>query len=835
MKIGYFGILKRLVCCALVFMLVIGLEPFIITGMAEGEDTGAGNLLSVEAWDFYYDKQFDKALSLFEQEAQEHADWCDAYDGLGWCYLAKGDFMKAEEYFKKSLGIYEYYPNSLAGMAEINVWKYRRFNRAWSYYYAGNFDKAIEIFNEVLQDKTGRLPQEEIWRVNTGLAWSYFTKKDYDKALKCFEEVLKAQNDNADALKGLGLVYLEKQDVEGALKQLRASLKIVPYQPDVQIKIAWIYKDKSDFKRSAAEFEEAKKLNPYLAEPYKGLAWSYFDMGDFEKAKEAFIQGIRVYPGYVADEKFKEVLKKRQDWNDIYLVLGWSYYYYGVYNLAAGEFENALKELSDNAEILRGLGYAYYKLGDYDKAIKNLKESFSKDPNLAPIEEYVTIPGTIAAYLVKSDAQSSLAWALYFKEEYDEAIKEFNEVIERHPDWIDAHDGLGWVYFMIKSYKNAEKAFKDALGFNPSYADAINGLMAINHVKYGKSGSGWSSYYRGDYKTALSEFEDVLKGKDSDFPKDQLWTIHGGIGWCYYREGDFNKAEKEFQLVLNEQGDNIDAMAGLAYALFQKKSYRDAIDSLTKVLEKSPGNYEALTTLGWSYYKTNDFEKAVGAFKDAIAINVYLVDPYLGLALSCYGNGNNDDAKAVLGTAIDIYPDYVMTDEVKKILKKENKWFDLYGRLGWSYYYKGFYDKASETFAEMLKQDTSSEDALLGLGSIYFQQGDYKAAIGKLKPLLSAKPKKEAGWYKWSNVFENLAWSYYYTEDYEKSAEYFMEILTLHIDDDIYAEPYAGLGWCLVKTGDKKGAKTQFLEAIKRIPGYTSALTGLAEVDRMAG
>lgn len=810
-----------------------GLNAFKVAQAAQ-EASPQDSSLSVDAWDYYYDKQFDKAIELFNQEAKSHADWCDPYDGLGWAYLQKGDFKKAEDNFKKSLGIYEYYANSLTGMAEIEAWKYRRFNRAWGFYYAGNFNKAASIFNEILSDKLDRLPKKEIWRAHNGLGWSYFGIKDFDKALAQFNEAASDQKNDTDTLKGLGFVYFEKNKLDEAMKNLQSSLSILAYQPDVQSKIAWIYHKNGDYKKALEEFEKAKKINPYLAEPYRGIAWTYYEMKDYARAKDYFIQGIKIYPSYIADEKFKLVLKGKKDWSDLYTLLGWSSYHNALYNDALQAFDFALKELGENADILRGSGYTYYKLGNFDQAKIYLEKSLQKDPGLAPVEEYITVPGTIAAYLVKSDAQSSLAWTHYYREEYDQAIKYFKEVINRHPDWVDAHDGLAWVYFMQKSYGKAEESFKNALSFNPYYADALNGLTAINQTKYGKSGIGWSYYYRGDYKTALNQFNEILKGRDPNFPKDQLWSIHNGAGWSYYRLGDFSKAETEFRQVLQDIKDNVDAMVGLGYVLFQKKNYTEAKDKLTEALKLVPDNYDALTSLGWAYYKTNDFSKAVDVFKKAISINAYLVDPYLGLGLSDYKNNDKKNAKDALGTAIDIYPDYVMTDEFKQILEKEQDWLDLYGRLGWSYYYVGLFDKASNMFAAELKKNPNSQNAQMGLGSIYFQQGDYKAAIAKLEPLLSGKPQEEKGWYKWSYVLSNLGWCYFYSSNPAKALDYFKQLLALHKNDDIYAEPYSGIGWCLLKNGDSANAEENFLKAVKLAPGYLSAVNGLAELDKLS-
>ena len=146
----------------------------------------------------------------------------------------------------------------------------------------------------------------------------------------------------------------------------------------------------------------------------------------------------------------------------------------------------------------------------------------------------------------------------------------------------------------------------------------------------------------------------------------------------------------------------------------------------------------------------------------------------------------------------------------------------------------GLYDKASNMFAMELKKAPASQNAMLGLGSIYFQQGDYKSAISKLEPILSGKPQEEKGWYKWSYALTALGWSYFYTNNYDKALDCFKQLLALHKNDDIYAEPYSGIGWCLLKKGDTASAEENFLKAVKLVPGYISAVNGLADLDKLS-
>ena len=47
----------------------------------------------------------------------------------------------------------------------------------------------------------------------------------------------------------------------------------------------------------------------------------------------------------------------------------------------------------------------------------------------------------------------------------------------------------------------------------------------------------------------------------------------------------------------------------------------------------------------------------------------------------------------------------------------------------------------------------------------------------------------------------------------------------------LYADPFDGQGWCLLRSGSRRGATDKFEKALSIAPGYASSLNGLAELD----
>lgn len=52
-----------------------------------------------------HQKQFDRAEALFKLNIANYPDTANCYDSMGDLYLAKGDKIKAIEYFKRTLSL----------------------------------------------------------------------------------------------------------------------------------------------------------------------------------------------------------------------------------------------------------------------------------------------------------------------------------------------------------------------------------------------------------------------------------------------------------------------------------------------------------------------------------------------------------------------------------------------------------------------------------------------------------------------------------------------------------------------------------------------------------
>jgi tetratricopeptide (TPR) repeat protein len=170
-------------------------------------------------------------------------------------------------------------------------------------------------------------------------------------------------------------------------------------------------------------------------------------------------------------------------------------------------------------------------------------------------------------------ARALLGWSHYYLGEFPEAIVTFKIALRRQPTWEGLYNGLGWSRFRLGRHHLAVSAFRQATDRSPDYFDAVNGLgsalfelsqyeAALPHLEKALQGIradagaeppeaiglrqrvGWSLYYLGRYRAALSAFiRASLAAAASHQP-------HVGIGWCYIQLDQQADARAAFRRAL---------------------------------------------------------------------------------------------------------------------------------------------------------------------------------------------------------------------------------------------------------------------------------------------
>jgi Flp pilus assembly protein TadD len=149
----------------------------------------------------------------------------------------------------------------------------------------------------------------------------------------------------------------------------------------------------------------------------------------------------------------------------------------------------------------------------------------------------------------------------------DEAIAQYEAILEKDPEQARAHMMLGIIYETKKQFDPAEKHYREALGIKPDFALAANNLAYILI----------STNQNPDDALALAR-----RAKEA-LPDDP--SVMDTLGWIYYKKGYYEIALRELRRSLKLSPDNAVVHYHLAMTLIQTGDTEQARALLEKALQ----------------------------------------------------------------------------------------------------------------------------------------------------------------------------------------------------------------------------------------------------------
>jgi Flp pilus assembly protein TadD len=187
--------------------------------------------------------------------------------------------------------------------------------------------------------------------------------------------------------------------------------------------------------------------------------------------------------------------------------------------------------------------------------------------------------------------------ALLLGSKNEDAIKQFQIVLDQNPDYAPAYEGIGRAHFQKKEYNRAEKNFLKAVVLEPRLWKSYTYL-------------GYICDHRKDYKTAVHEYTAALQVN----PGNGL--IYNNLGISYSLAGNYKKAVAAFNKAIDLNYREGKVYNNLAMALANLERFDEALDAFKKV----GGEAQAYNNLGCIYLSRDMFEDAVKSFEKAIEL-----------------------------------------------------------------------------------------------------------------------------------------------------------------------------------------------------------------------
>lgn len=219
-------------------------------------------------------------------------------------------------------------------------------------------------------------------------------------------------------------------------------------------------------------------------------------------------------------------------------------------------------------------------------------------------------------------SQSKLARLLARQEKYDEAVAVLQNLIKKKSESHLPYLDLGDTYMLAKRYPQAIEAYTQAL-------DKISGTQRRG---------GWMIYY--------------------------------SRGTAYERNNQWDKAEDDFLHALLLNPDQPLTLNYLGYSWLERgKNVEQAKEMLERALLKASQSGSIADSLGWAYYLTKEYDKAVTILEIAVALDAGsgVINDHLGDAY--WRSGRKREARFQWRKALDLNDDFAAGDRDRVHLK----------------------------------------------------------------------------------------------------------------------------------------------------------------------
>ena len=208
-----------------------------------------------------------------------------------------------------------------------------------------------------------------------------------------------------------------------------------------------------------------------------------------------------------------------------------------------------------------------------------------------------------------------------------------------------------------KKFDEAEKVLKKLAG---KKSESYLPFMELGDV-----------YMRSEkFSKAINAYTQALEKAPQT--KQLGWAIYYSRGTAYERNNQWDLAEKDFLNALLLNPDQPLALNYLGYSWLERgKNIPQAKEMLERALLKSPHDGFIADSLGWAYYMTKEFNKAVTVLELAVALDPAsaVINDHLGDAY--WRTGRKREARFQWEKSLDLNDDFSGNDRDRVRLKIE--------------------------------------------------------------------------------------------------------------------------------------------------------------------
>jgi tetratricopeptide (TPR) repeat protein/tRNA A-37 threonylcarbamoyl transferase component Bud32 len=300
------------------------------------------------------------------------------------------------------------------------------------------------------------------------------------------------------------------------------------------------------------------------------------------------------------------------------------------------------------------------------------------------------------------------------------AIAEFKQALEIDSNYALAYAGLGdayWTEFIRLDKGNevvaaATRSCEKALSLNP---DLVEGHVCLGNLLNGT----------GKYDKAVAEFK---RAAESNGQNDEALR---GLAESYTKLGNFAAAESTYKKAIELRPNYWGVYSSMGLFYYGQARYSDAAEMFLKATQLAPDNYQGYTTLGGVYIAEARYQDAIGAFQRSIDLRPS-ADAYSNLGYTYY--------------LMHLFPEAISALE-KAVQMDEGNW-EMWGNLADALYWSRDrradadvkYKRAIVIATSKVQVNPRDTRALAYLANYSAMIGDRRAAMDYIKRVLELAP-----------------------------------------------------------------------------------------------
>ncbi len=278
-------------------------------------------------------------------------------------------------------------------------------------------------------------------------------------------------------------------------------------------------------------------------------------------------------------------------------------------------------------------------LGSFSPTLKDIlrRPIILKEKDVIDQQDFIQVPDKVIDYyqkLLKYDSSDAYAYynlglAYYYKNNFVQAIFNYNRALQINPNYAEAYFGRAMVHFRKDSLQEALSDIDRALKLNPNLGQAYSLRSLISQRE----------------KKLQEALTDISKAIQLDSKNSAYYTQRANI---YYEKDDFAQALLDYSKAIELEPYNTEALFNRGLIYFKKDQLDLAWSDFNKVIQLDPDNIEAYLQRGIIQHKRGDFDQALLDYnrfleaKPDLAVvyyyrgNIYYQQGYLEKALGDY-------------------------------------------------------------------------------------------------------------------------------------------------------------------------------------------------------